>query len=107
MAVHTQSAAVAATEIGTRPPAAPTLSRVGWMTSVQGEAACDTTTDWPATATLAVRSLGDVFWVALTVTVPAPAPVAPAVMATQGAAATAVHPHPTGAVTESVREVAT
>jgi hypothetical protein len=61
VAVHAQSAAVAVTEIDTGPPPAPMLSRVGWMMSVQGEAACDTGTDWPATDTLAVRSLGDVF----------------------------------------------
>lgn len=56
-------------------------------------AACVTTTDWPATVSVAVRDEDDVFGAAATANEPSPVPVAPCVIVSQLTGLVAVQLH--------------
>jgi hypothetical protein len=97
-AVHAQPVVVV-TLVLPVPPGATAFSEVGETVNTHGAASCVTVTVWPATVSVPVRELVDVFAATLKLTVPLPLPLAPAVTVIHAALLVAVHAQPVVVVT--------
>jgi hypothetical protein len=93
--VH-EHAVPAVTSIVIVPPAAETVSLVGAIVNVQGAAACDTVTAWPAIVTVPMRA-APAFAAAVIVACPDALP--PPATVSHGELLDVVHAHPSVAAT--------